>query len=67
MKLFAYVDPGVGATLLQLALAGVAGLAVMFRLQWRRLKRLTGKTDEDAESDVTADDCRDRTRFGPRP
>lgn len=34
----AYVDPGTGAMLLQLLLGGVAGLAVVAKLYWERLR-----------------------------
>ena len=34
----AYVDPGTGAMLLQLLLGGVAGLMVIIKLYWARLK-----------------------------
>jgi hypothetical protein len=43
----AYLDPTTGSILLQGLLAGVAGLTVVLRLYWGRLKaffrRLTGK------------------------
>jgi hypothetical protein len=34
----AYVDPSTGGQLVQLVTGGVAGLAVLFRLYWRRLR-----------------------------
>lgn len=37
--LWAYVDPGSGTVLLQLFLAGVAGLLVAVRFYWRRVGR----------------------------
>lgn len=44
----AYLDPTTGSILLQGLLAGVAGLTVVLRLYWHRLKaflrRLTGKS-----------------------
>ena len=43
----AYLDPTTGSILLQGLLAGVAGVTVVLRLYWQRLKaffrRLTGK------------------------
>jgi hypothetical protein len=43
----AYLDPATGSILLQGLLAGVAGLAVVLRLYWTRMKaffrRLTGR------------------------
>lgn len=37
---WAYLDPGTGGMLLQLLLGGVAGLLVVARLYWQRLKAL---------------------------
>ncbi|VAV95386.1 hypothetical protein MNBD_ACTINO02-2930 [hydrothermal vent metagenome] len=57
--LFAYIDPGAGATLAQLALAGTAGLAAIGKVRLNRIKsRLTGKVDVDSESepDVPSDE-----------
>lgn len=34
--ILAYVDPGSGSMILQLVLGGVAGLAVVIKLYWRR-------------------------------
>jgi hypothetical protein len=34
----AYVDPSTGGQLVQLVTGGVAGLAVLFRLYWRRFR-----------------------------
>jgi len=34
----AYLDPGTGSFLLQMLLGGIAGLAVVGRLYWTRLK-----------------------------
>ncbi len=57
--LFAYIDPGAGATLAQLALAGTAGLAAIGKLRMNKIKnRLTGKVSVDSESepDVPSDE-----------
>ena len=52
--LFGYVDPGVGATLAQLALAGTAGIVAAGRLRLRRLRRKAdpGDRPEEARRDV---------------
>ena len=44
---FAYLDPGTGGMLLQIALGGVAGLAVAGKLFWHQLKTFFrfGKSD----------------------
>ena len=34
---FAYIDPGTGSMILQLLLAGVAGLGVLCKLFWHRI------------------------------
>ena len=34
----AYLDPGTGGMLLQLLLGGAAGLAVVLKLYWRRIR-----------------------------
>jgi len=48
---FAYLDPGSGSMFLQLLLGGVAGLAVIGKLYWRKLWRMFGKkTDDDEKS-----------------
>ena len=36
----AYLDPGTGSMMLQLLVAGLAGLAVALKLQWKRFRGL---------------------------
>lgn len=55
LPVFGYVDPGVGATLLQLSIAGVAGVAAIFKWRWHRIKRVFRKGDE-LPADVEARD-----------
>jgi hypothetical protein len=53
-----YLDPGSGSFLLQLLIAGIAGLGVFIGAQWGKIKALlTGKkvTKED-EDDETKDE-----------
>lgn len=38
-----YVDPGVGATLMQLILAGTVGIGVIFKLKWRSIRSLLSR------------------------
>ena len=38
----AYIDPSAGGMLVQLLLAGTAGVAVLGRLFWMRIKRVFG-------------------------
>jgi hypothetical protein len=39
---YAYVDPGTGGMLAQLLTGGVAGLLIVLRLYWSRIKRWFG-------------------------
>ncbi|MDJ0497566.1 MAG: hypothetical protein QNJ89_07035 [Acidimicrobiia bacterium] len=50
---FAYLDPGTGATLVQLALAGTAGVAAAAKLRMNKLKRRVAK--EAAEEEQVAE------------
>ena len=43
---FAYVDPGVGATVVQLALAGTVGVGALVKLRWRSIKKALGREDD---------------------
>ena len=56
----AYIDPGVGGMLIQLLLGGIAGIAVIMKLYWERIrdlfKRLTGKPEEIKQSVENEDD-----------
>ena len=40
---FAYLDPGAGATLMQILLAGTAGVAAAAKLRMNSIKRRFGK------------------------
>jgi hypothetical protein len=42
---YAYVDPGTGGMLVQLVTGGVAGLFVLARLYWGRIKNSFRKKD----------------------
>lgn len=49
---FAYLDPGAGSMLLQALLGGVAGLAVIGRLGWNRVRQMLkgGNPHEDSDT-----------------
>ncbi|OPZ32297.1 MAG: hypothetical protein BWY99_02811 [Synergistetes bacterium ADurb.BinA166] len=52
----AYLDPAAGSLVVQILLGGIAGVALIFKLFWRRLRGLFSKTEpepkhEDASSD----------------
>jgi hypothetical protein len=53
-KQAAYLDPGSGSFILQLIIAGVAALGIVFASQWQRIKRLVGK--KKAKTDETEDE-----------
>ena len=40
---YAYLDPGSGSMLLQLMLAGIAGMAVIMKLYWHRFMVFLGR------------------------
>lgn len=46
---FAYLDPGIGATLAQLAIAGTAGIAAAAKLRMNRIKRRVSGSAEVQE------------------
>jgi hypothetical protein len=41
---WAYLDPGTGSFILQMLLGGVAGMLVVVRLYWEKLKLAIGRT-----------------------
>ena len=45
MPVFAYIDPSAGGMLMQLLLGGTAGVLVIARLFWHRIRRLFGRPD----------------------
>ena len=52
-----YLDPGSGSLLIQLLIAVLAGLAIFFGSNWRKVKRLFKKNkDQDDESDNEDED-----------
>jgi len=57
--LVAYIDPSAGGMLVQMLLAGTAGLAVLGKLFWTRIRTSLGmkaKPDAAASEDVTPGD-----------
>ena len=45
----AYLDPGTGSMILQLLLGGVAGLLVIGKLYWQRIKDFFGVKDANQD------------------
>ena len=42
----AYLDPGSGSMMVQLLLAGVAGIGVALKVYWRRVRAFFGKSKD---------------------
>lgn len=55
VQLLAYVDPGVGATVMQLVLAGAVGIGALIKLRWDKVKSLFSR-DADEEAVETSSD-----------
>jgi hypothetical protein len=51
----AYLDPGSGALLLQMLVAGVAGVVVFFKYQGRRVKDFFSGSKGEVSEDDTKD------------
>jgi hypothetical protein len=49
----AYLDPGSGSIIIQLAIAAILGLGVLIRSQWSRIKKLFGRKDADSDETDT--------------
>ena len=54
----AYIDPSAGGMLVQLVLAGTAGLAVLGKLFWFRIKRMFGASDVKTGSESAQNESR---------
>ncbi|PKN94486.1 MAG: hypothetical protein CVU44_05210 [Chloroflexi bacterium HGW-Chloroflexi-6] len=50
-KMLAYLDPGSGSMLMQLLLAALLGMGVLVRSQWKRIKNLFGRKDDEDQDD----------------
>ena len=51
-----YLDPGSGSFLIQLLIAGVAGLGIAIGANWSKIKRLLGKNKKKTETDDDEND-----------
>lgn len=47
----AYIDPGTGGLIVQIIAGGAAGLLVIVRLYWSRIKAFFGKVPAEPNSD----------------
>jgi ABC-type dipeptide/oligopeptide/nickel transport system permease subunit len=53
----AYLDPGSGSFLIQLAIAAIVGMAFVIRSQWSKIKKFFGgKTSKPEEEDEENED-----------
>ncbi len=59
MRILAYLDPGAGSMVVQAVVAGLAGVAVVARVGWRRLTSRTPRS-------LTPEKDRPPTDPGPR-
>jgi hypothetical protein len=50
----AYLDPGSGSMLLQLLLGGVAGLTVLLKLFWHRVREVLGLSAKEERASSAA-------------
>ncbi len=48
-KIFAYLDPGSGSLLIQMALAALLGAGLIIRSQWAKIKKLLGMSSPEVE------------------
>ncbi|MBC8287434.1 MAG: hypothetical protein H8E42_08155 [Nitrospinae bacterium] len=51
---YCYLDPGTGSMLAQLIMGGVAGVLVVFKLYWKKVKSFFIKTNSNPERDDTS-------------
>ena len=51
-----YLDPGSGSFLLQLLIAGLAGLGIAAATQWAKIKRLFSRKNKQAEKEEPEDE-----------
>jgi hypothetical protein len=51
----AYVDPGTGATMMQLVLAGTVGISAIVKLKWNSIRALFQRSDVSAQEESEAE------------
>lgn len=54
--MFLYLDPGSGSFLLQLLIAGLAGIGIAIGASWAKVKRLFSKEKEEPKPEEETDD-----------
>jgi uncharacterized YccA/Bax inhibitor family protein len=55
MPAYAYLDPGTGSIILQLLLGGTAGLLMVGKLYWHKLKSIFGIKSAPDDQEETKD------------
>ncbi|HDP34245.1 MAG TPA: hypothetical protein ENN29_03945 [Candidatus Hydrogenedentes bacterium] len=53
----AYLDPSSGSILIQILLGGVAGIFVLFRIYWRRIRRALGLYKREVSAETGEQDA----------
>lgn len=48
--ILAYIDPGAGSLLIQLLIGGVAGLAALVKLRWKRVRSFFARGADASEA-----------------
>ena len=57
MRVFAYLDPGTGRLIMQAVLGGAAGIAILWKSTFTRIRtRMTGNVNPTADRDATRDE-----------
>jgi hypothetical protein len=54
--LIAYIDPGAGGVLMQLLFGGTAGIAIVLKLFWDRLRGRRARQEPNTSESVHGDD-----------
>jgi hypothetical protein len=58
--MFGYIDPGTGATMMQLVVAGTAGIGIVVKLKWHKIRGFFDRSDATIDqSPDGASDVRD--------
>ena len=53
----AYLDPSSGSILIQIILGGIAGIFVLLKIYWRRIRRFLGLYKPEAAADAAEQDA----------
>lgn len=56
----AYLDPGMGSLLLQTVIGGIAGLALVLKIYWHRIKRFFFRAEISVKTDQVGEEGHNR-------